>query len=57
MKSIPKRALRKLITKYCDDDVELSDIREIFEQFGDDWYIVDGRYELCKKNKNREAEE
>lgn len=32
-------------TVYFEDD-----IKTIFELYGDDWFIVDGKWELCKEN-------
>ncbi len=49
MKFISKKDLRKLITKYCDDNVSLNDVKEIFEEFADDYFIVDGELTLYRK--------
>lgn len=53
MKVIPKKDLRKLITKYCDKDVTLDEVERLFEAFGDEWYIDYGKLRLFKENEER----
>lgn len=53
MKAIPKKDLRKLITKHCEDIVYPLDIADLFEEYGDDYFIVDGEIKLVRKNERR----
>ena len=53
MKAIPKKDLRKLITRYCDDIVYPLDIDDLFLTYGDDYFIVDGEIKLVRKNERR----
>lgn len=53
MKLIPKDDLIKMIKYSHIDDLSLEDVTELFELFGDDWYVIDGDLQ-CTKEKNRE---
>ena len=53
MKAIPKKDLRKLITRHCDDIVYPLEIDDLFEEYGDDYFIVDGEIKLVRKNERR----
>lgn len=58
MKIIPNDELMVLLNVVTRDDkpIELLDMRdmeEVFNKFGDDWFVVDGDLELVKSNENR----
>ena len=55
MKMMPKDDLIKLLKDYIlYKIIDLDDLERIMEEFGDDWYIIDGEWKLCKKNETRE---
>lgn len=58
MKMIPNDELRVVLSVITRDDkpIELLDMRDmedVFNKFGDDWFVVDGDLELVKPNENR----
>lgn len=57
MKVIPKRDLLWLIqtSKSADSVFLIEDVEELFETYGDDYYInqENGTYELCNQNEAR----
>ena len=52
MKAIRKEKLIKILnTHYGEEDcVDLEDIKDLFEKYVDDWYVVDGMFQCCKEN-------
>ncbi|AFQ96493.1 hypothetical protein [Bacillus phage vB_BceM_Bc431v3] len=55
MKAIKKEDMLRIIAHNFDDgEVIFKDsnrLEQMWEQLGDDWYIVDGRWQLTKKNE------
>lgn len=55
MKAIKKEDMLRIIEHNFDDgEVIFKDsnrLEKMWEQLGDDWYIVDGRWQLTKKNE------
>ena len=45
--------LIKLIEINENDLLSENDIKEIFEKYGDDWYIIDGDFQMSTENKER----
>ena len=54
MKIIPKEDLIIILLNCEDTDFSINDIEQIFETFGDDWYIIDGQFDKSKTNDKRE---
>lgn len=58
MKMIPNDELIVVLNVVTRDDtpialLDMKDMMDIFDKFGDDWFIVDGNLELVKTNENR----
>lgn len=54
MKIIPKEDLIIILLNCKNADFSIDDIEQIFETFGDDWYIIDGQFDKSKTNNKRE---
>lgn len=58
MKMIPNDELIVVLNVVTRGDapialLDMKDMVDIFDKFGDDWFIVDGNLELVKPNENR----
>lgn len=58
MKMIPNDELRVVLSVITRDDkpielLDMKDMENIFDKFGNDWFVVDGYLELVKPNENR----
>ena len=52
MKVISKGDLLTIIPMINDrEDFDIDDFELLLERFGDDWYVRDGIYQLCKENE------
>ena len=52
MKVINKGDLLTIIPMINDrEDFDIDDFDLLLERFGDDWYVQDGAYQLCKENE------
>ena len=52
MKVISKSDLLTIISMINDrEDFDIDDFELLLKRFGDDWYIRDGVYQLCKENE------
>ena len=52
MKAISKRDLLTIIPMINDrEDFDIDDFELLLERFGDEWYVRDGVYQLCKENE------
>lgn len=52
MKVISKGDLLTIIPMINDrEDFDIDDFELLLERFGDDWYVRDGVYQLCKENE------
>lgn len=56
MKRIPKQALIFILQHVRARSFDLEDMECIFETYGDDWYVVDGKLQFTKRNERRVAE-
>ena len=55
---IPNEELRVVLSVVTRGDkpidlLDMKDMEDIFNKFGDDWFVVDGSWELVTKNENR----
>lgn len=55
MKFIPKDDLVKMLKYSSNDDFSLEDMKEIFELFGDDWFVMDGDLQCTNENQDRKS--
>lgn len=55
MKMLFRDDLKRLIEISENDLFSENSIKEIFDDYGDDWYIMDGEFQLTKKNAQRES--
>lgn len=55
MKCIAKTNLQALLTTIPYMTLDIDDFQKLLEKYGDDWFIVDGHWELCERNKNMVA--
>lgn len=58
MKMMPNDELRVVLSVITRGNkpielLDMDDMEMIFEKFGDDWFIVDGSWELVTPNENR----
>lgn len=53
MKMLFRDDLKRLIEISENDLFSENSIKEIFDDYGDDWYIMDGEFQLTKQNEER----
>lgn len=58
MKMIPNDELRVVLSVITRSDkpielLDIKDMEDIFNKFGDDWFVLDGNWELVTPNENR----
>lgn len=54
MKVIKRDKLLNIIKQFKNDDsIFIDEIQEIYDDLGDDWFIVDGHWELCAENNKK----
>ena len=53
MKMLFRDDLKRLIEINENDLFSENSIEEIFDIYGDDWYIMDGEFQLTKQNEER----
>ena len=57
MKAMPKKDLIAIMSRFfLDETIFKEQVVDIFNEFGDDYYYVDGVIELSRANNNKRAE-
>ena len=53
MKALPVEDFIELLKRYDRKVISIYDVTKIAEQYGDDYFLVDNSFELCKMNEKR----